>query len=153
MKANHGIARVGRVLQWQKLASYLVLGVCGASGVVWFFLLDAVHWSPTRVVLWWVLHGITGFLAIAAIGMALPHHVVATWRHHRNRWAGGLSLALLVALGLSALLLLYGPETAHDAGHWVHVVLGLLALVAFPWHVIRGRKSVGRPLRQPGTSR
>ena len=141
--------RVGRVTAWQRRSSYAVLGACALTGVVWFVLADALELAPPQLRLWWVGHGVTGFLAMAAIGMALPHHVVATWKHHRNRWLGGIALGLMLALASSALLLEYGQEPWHAALHWVHVGLGIAAVLAFPLHVLRGRRSVGRlPERQ-----
>ena len=141
--------RVGKVTGWQRWASHAVLGACALTGLVWFVLADALDQAPPQVRLWWVGHGVTGFLAMVAIGMALPHHVVATWKHHRNRWLGGIALGLLVALMLTALLLEYGQEPWHTALHWVHVGIGLAALLAFPLHVLRGRRSIGRlPVRR-----
>lgn len=137
--------RVGRVAQWQRRCTYLLLGACAVSGIFWFVLLDGYGLPPPRLTFWWIAHGVTSLVSLTVIGAALPHHVRATWRGHRNRWAGSLSLAALVLAATSALLLLYGAESLHDVMHWVHVGIGLAAALAFPWHVIRGRRSVGRP--------
>ena len=152
MKPHHGALRVGRMVRWQRWSSHAVLGACGASGLVWFLLMDAADWQPPQLVFWWVAHGITGTVALLAIGMALPHHVVATWRHHRNRLLGAIALAVLALLGVSALLLLYGKEPWHARVHWTHVAIGVAALLAVPLHVVRGRRSVARGLSSPRSS-
>jgi hypothetical protein len=147
LKPHHGALRIGRLARWQRWTSYAVLASCAATGVVWFALMDLAEWQPTKLVLWWVAHGATGFLAIMAIGMALPHHIVSTWRHHRNRWLGSIALGTLAALAVTALLLLYGKEAWHVGAHWTHVVFGLAALAAFPLHVLRGKRSLAKSIR------
>jgi hypothetical protein len=144
MSAHRAPMRVGRVARWQRRFSYAVLAACAVSGVVWFVLMDAYDLPPSKLTFWWVGHGIASFVTLLAIGCALPMHVTATWRHHRNRLAGALTLASLTIAGGSALLLLYGSEAWHTGAHWTHVAIGLAALLAFPWHVLRGRHSVGR---------
>jgi len=144
MSAHHGIARVGRVARWQRRFSYAVLTACAVSGVVWFVLLDVYDMSPSRLTFWWISHGVASFVTLIAIGCALPMHVTVTWRHYRNRLVGGLALATLTVTAGSALLLLYGAEGWHVPAHWTHIVIGVTALLAFPWHVLRGRRSVGR---------
>ena len=147
MKTRHGVLRIGRLARWQRWTSHVLLAACAATGLVWFALMDIAQWQPPAMVFWWIGHGVTGLLALMVIGMALPTHVVATWRHHRNRWLGSISLAALAVLALSALLLFYGQEGWHAASHWTHVLVGVLAVAAFPLHVVRGRRSVGKNLR------
>lgn len=144
MSAHHGIVRVGRVARWQRRFSYAVLAACAVSGVVWFVLMDGYELPPSKLTFWWIGHGVASFVTLIAIGCALPLHMTVTWRHHRNRVAGGLALAALLVAACSALLLLYGAETWHAGAHWTHVGVGIAALLAFPWHVLRGRRSVGR---------
>ena len=138
--------RAGRMARWQRLGSYVVLGLCAASGLVWFLGMDVLALAPPPLRLWWVLHGITGMLAALAIGAALPQHALMAWRARRNRGIGALLGATLAVLMLSALCLLYGLEQWHDAGHWTHVVVGLACAAAFPLHIWRGRRRTG-PMR------
>ncbi len=146
MKPHHGAMRIGRVARWQRRSSYLVLGACALTGLAWFVLLDAAGWPPPRLVPWWIGHGVTGVLTLVVIGSVLPHHVLSTWKHHRNRWLGGIAFAALILLALSALLLQYGPEPWHAAVHWAHVGVGIAAVLVFPLHVFGGRKSVARAI-------
>ena len=142
--SGHRSARVGRVARWVRNSTYALLGICAVTGIFWFVLLDAYQLPPPRLTFWWISHGVAGFICLLALGAALPHHVMATWRAHRNRWAGALSLAALALAAASALLLLYGAEGWHDTAHWCHVGIGLAALLCFPWHVVKGKSSVGR---------
>lgn len=141
------LPRIGRTARWQSRWSYAVLGACLSTGLVWFVMLDLVGWEPPRLVFWWIAHGVSGLLALMAIGAALPHHVTAAWRHHRNRLLGGATLALLGLAALVVLALLYGIESWHTPAHWLHVGLGIAAAIVFPWHVIKGRSSVAKMLR------
>ena len=151
VNGHHGAARVGRMARWQRRFSYGMLGACALTGLVWFVLADGWQLPPSRLRPWWVGHGVSSLVALVAIGGALSQHVVATWRHRRNRAAGALTLGALLVAGGSALLLLYGAESWHAAAHWTHVALGLGAAVLFPWHVVRGRRSIGQRAQGPGT--
>ncbi|WP_307688871.1 hypothetical protein [Variovorax ginsengisoli] len=140
---HHGATRVGRLPRWQRWLCYGLLGTCAATGLLWFVLLDALGMSPPQLRLWWVGHGVSGLAALLAIGSVLAHHVTATWRNHRNRWLGGLTLGSLAAGVCSAFVLMYGPEELHTCGHWAHVGLGMFALLVVPAHVVYGRRSRG----------
>ncbi|QHJ01016.1 hypothetical protein GT347_25325 [Xylophilus rhododendri] len=141
---HHGALRVGRVARWQRRAIHGVMGLCGISGLVWWLLLDGLGWPPPRLVFWWVLHGSCGMLALVALGLVLPQHVPAAWRHRRNRVPGALTLSAMVLAAGSALLLLYGNEAWHPAVHWLHTGMGGATLLAFAWHVLHGRRSIGQ---------
>jgi hypothetical protein len=151
MTRHARIVRLGRMARWQRLASYIVFGACFASGLVWFVLLDLVGLQPPQVVLWWIGHGVTSFITVCAIGAALPQHVVVAWRHRRNVVLGVITLIVVTTAAVTALLLLYGPEETHLLTHWAHVGVGLVAVVAFVWHVLTGRRS--QPKRLHGKSR
>ncbi len=142
MSRRHGVMRIGRMARWQRRCTYALFGTCFVSGIVWFALMDLGGWQPPQLVFWWIVHGVSSFVALLAIGAAIPQHVVATWRHHRNRLAGTTSFAFIALAALSALLLLYGPEASRAAVHWAHVGIGLGLVVAFAWHVLRGRRSL-----------
>ena len=143
--------RVGRMQRWQRRTTYTVLAACAATGSVWFVMLDFAHASPSRARFWWVAHGITAVLAAMTIGGAIVQHVVATWRSSRGRWSGSINLALLAALVGTALYLMYGAEAGHDAMHWIHSIVGLVAVLGFAWHVIWGRTRKPTVHRRRGT--
>jgi len=136
--------RLGRMPRWQRRSTYVVLGACAASGIVWFALLDWFHATPNVARPWWIAHGLTALVAAMAIGASAAQHVVVTWRAARSRWAGGINLALLLGLIATALYLMYGPEAGHDTAHWVHSIVGIVAVVGFVWHVLWGRTRVPR---------
>lgn len=142
MKPHHGVARIGRMARWQRRSTYLVLLMCALSGLGWFIGLDLLDMPPPHLTAWWLMHGVSGFVALVVIGAVLPAHVVATWRSRRNVLAGTAALALMGAVAATALLLLYGPEATRALAHGVHCLLGLTAGLAFVWHIVRGRRSV-----------
>lgn len=143
--------------RWHRLTTYVVLGLCAASGIGWFVVLDGLHRAPSEARPWWIAHGITAVIAAMAIGASATQHIVVTWRAARSRWAGSLNLALLVGLVATALYLMYGPEDGHDTMHWVHSIVGLVAVAGFAWHVVWGRTRVptayrnGHPARRERT--
>ena len=136
--------RLGRMSRWQRRTTYVVLGLCAGTGLVWFVLLDFLQATPSQARPWWIAHGLTAAVAAMAIGASAAQHVVVTWRAARSRWAGGLNLALLLGLVGTALYLMYGAEAGHDTVHWVHTIGGVVALVGFAWHVVWGRTRVPR---------
>lgn len=74
----------------------------------------------------------------------MPQHILVTWRAKRNRGGGLLAAVVLSILIMTSLLLFYGAESLHDQVRLIHVTLGLLLILVFPWHIIRGRKSVAQ---------
>ena len=136
--------RVGRMPRWQRRTTYAVLAACAGSGIVWFVLLDVVHAAQATARVWWIVHGVTAFVATMAIGGAIAQHVVVNWRHARGRRTGAVNLAMLVGLVGTALYLMYGNEPGHDALHWIHAIGGIAAVAVFAWHVIHGRTRVAR---------
>lgn len=141
---NHRKLRVGKMPAWQRRASYLLLGACFLSGLIWFLLADLFALMPPDLKPWWLIHGASSLISLIIIGSALPHHILVTWRFHRNRVVGLLSSLVLLGLLISAVLLFYGTETVHDAVRWIHIALGVAILILFPWHIVHGKKSVAR---------
>jgi hypothetical protein len=133
------VHRVGRMSRWQRWSIFIVMGVCLVSGVTYFLRQDLLDLPPSANRLWWILHGATSLIAILAIGAALSQHVLVAWRARRGRITGSINLVFLGILVVTTLVLFYGLETWHDAAHWIHVVAGLLAVVAFPGHILWGR--------------
>lgn len=133
--------RLGRMASWQRKFSYVFFALCAFTGLVWFVLGDFLQFSPPKLTFWWVTHGLTGLMCFVFIGAAMPQHIVVAWKSHRNRVGGALATCFIGMLVISTVLLYYGPEFIRDDIRMTHVILGLILLVLFPWHIIRGRKS------------
>ena len=133
--------RLGRMPTWQKLATYWIGTICLVTGLIWFFLADIFELRPPDLKIWWISHGVTGLLSLVLIGAALPQHVTVTWRSQRNRWGGLFSSLVLVFLAVSAGSLYYGSGEYHDTIRLCHILGGGVLLVAFPFHIIRGRNA------------
>lgn len=63
-------------------------------------------------------------------------HMRAGWRKHRLRASGALLCAGMLALGLSALFILYSGDEGHaNIAAWLHVGVGIALFLPFAWHV------------------
>jgi uncharacterized membrane protein len=69
----------------------------------------------------------------------LPLHIRLAWRTRRNLVSGFITLLLMALLGVSGLLLYYSGEDWRDGVRWLHIGVGLIAVVAMPAHVWFGR--------------
>lgn len=141
---HHGKLRLGKMARWQKWASYIFLVLSIFTGLIWFILADICDQLPGALRPWWVSHGVTSMICLLIIGAAMPQHILVTWRAKRNRGGGLLAAVVLSILIMTSLLLFYGAESLHDQVRLIHVTLGLLLILVFPWHIIRGRKSVAQ---------
>lgn len=139
---NHGRLRLGRMAKWQRWVSYTLFSLCVTTGLIWFVLGDLFEWMPPQLKAWWILHGITSILSLLLIGAALPQHISVAWKAKRNRIGGGISTFLLGLLLGSVMALYYGAASFHDEARWIHIALGVVLVVLFPWHILRGRKAV-----------
>ena len=146
------VVRVGRMSRWQRWTTFALMGICLASGVTYFVRQDLFDLPPSANRLWWILHGTISLVAMLAIGAALSQHVLVAWRAGRGRTSGAINLAFFVALVATTLLLFYGLEEWRGPAHWIHVVAGLCAVIAFPAHIVWGRTRVGKRRRFDGPS-
>jgi hypothetical protein len=138
------IVRVGRMAFWQRWTTHVVLLVCAITGVGYFVGQELLDLQPSANRYWWIAHGATGFVAILVIGGAITQHVVVAWRARRGRNTGTFNLVLLSSLVVTTMILFYGLEPWRLPAHWVHIGAGLVAIVAFPAHVLWGRTRKAR---------
>jgi Sec-independent protein secretion pathway component TatC len=119
--------RLGR---WHLGITIAVLAAVSFTGLAWFVRHDLMEREPDdlqRLLL--AAHGIFAYGAVLAFGSALPTHARLAWRHRRNI-ASGLSMIVTIGtLELTALWLYYGSEQLRDLARWVHMGVGLVALV------------------------
>lgn len=146
LDATHDTRTGGRWLRWsrRRWLAILAFGACLAM-VPWTVMLAnslpdryvALHWSTT-----WV-----GFDSLLMLSFAVTG--LATWRHHRARWAAALVTATLLACDAwfdvstaSTLSDMIGSAVTAAAGE-----LPLAALLIFLAH--RGREAAGAAERVP----
>jgi len=133
-------SRIGRLPDWQRNVTHLVLTICALSGLV-FFLKQSLGWwggrSGAHDVL--IIHGVSAAFAMMAFGAVLPAHIRISWIARRNRVSGISMLAVMAALMLSGLLLYYGTEESRDLAELTHDVIGFAALAVFPLHILIGK--------------
>lgn len=121
----------------QKSAVWTATTVVALSGVAWFVLHDLIDAEPgetERLLL--MLHGISAYAVLIAIGSLLPLHVRSGWHRRRKRWTGGSTLAMLVLLAVTGLVLYYGGEATREPARWIHVTIGIACIALFPTHAL-----------------
>lgn len=131
---------------------YVLLIACfvlvALTGTIWAVGWDLLDNDPgTLLYRLTQLHGAGGFLALLAIGSLLPQHVRFGWKSQRNRWSGCVTLAFAAILVISGYALYYGSLDLRPWAKWIHLILGLLAVVVVPLHVWLGRRSRSRRAR------
>lgn len=132
-----------RLAFWQKTAVFSTVTAVGLSGLFWFILHDVAgeDWSDSARVLL-MLHGISSYALLVAIGSLLPLHVRSGWRHGRNIVTGVTVTAIMTILGVTALMLYYGGDETQVVAKWVHLACGFCCFVLFPAHAfLVGRTS------------
>lgn len=121
----------------QKSAVWTAAAVVALSGVAWFVLHDLIDGEPgetERLLL--MLHGISAYAVLIAIGSLLPLHVRSGWHRRRKRWTGGSTLTMLVLLAITGLLLYYGGEATREPARWIHIAIGIASIALFPVHAL-----------------
>lgn len=120
---------------WQKLAIYGTTAMVGLSGLFWFILHDVVADDPgdwSHLLL--VLHGVSAYGLLVAVGSLLPLHVRAGWLRRRNLVTELVVIAVMAVLSITALMLYYGSEELQMPAKWLHLIVGLAGFVLFPAH-------------------
>jgi len=131
---KHGL---GKMPSWQRWFTISILCICSLSGIA-FLLGHEFHISRpfmgNRNVL--IIHGVSAAIALIAFGTVLPFHIKAGLKAKKNLISGISQLVLLVILVITAMLLYYGPEEAHEGSELTHWVLGLIFFIIFIFHAI-----------------
>ncbi len=130
-----------RLGPWHRRFVLAALIAVALSGVLRYVLHDLVGLDsgelPHDVL---VVHGVASFAALIAFGSLLPVHLVVGWRQGRNRLSGAIVLSLFAALIATALLLYYaGGEETQAWSRLVHLIVGAVAIVGVPLHMVLGR--------------
>ena len=119
---------------WQKVAVYGITTTAGLSGLFRFILHDVADdpsdWSHLLL----VLHGISAYALLVAIGSLLPLHVRAGWLRRRNLVTGLMLITAMAILGVTALMLYYGSEELQMPAKWLHLLVGFAGVILFPAH-------------------
>jgi hypothetical protein len=125
----------------------------GLSGLFWFILHDVVTDDPgdwSHVLL--VLHGVSAYALLVAVGSLLPLHVRAGWLRRRNIVTGLMVIIAMAALGVTAQMLYYGGEELQMPAKWLHLIVGLGGFVLFPAHALM-RPATREPANAPKEDR
>lgn len=130
-----------RLHRWHYRTVVAVFFGVAVSGALWSLLYDALGREPdslSRLLLQW--HGAFAMLALLALGALLPQHVRFAWHAARNRWSGGVMLAVAALVVATGYGLYYANESLRDWSKWIHLGIGLAAFAALPVHIWLGRR-------------
>lgn len=124
-----------RLGPWQKTAVLSTAMAVGLSGLFWFIVHDigGEAWSDGAHVLL-ILHGVSSYALLVAIGSLLPLHVRSGWLRRRNMVTGLAVTASMAVLSVTALMLYYGGEEMQAVAKWVHLAFGFGGFILFPAH-------------------
>ena len=136
--------RIGRMPRWQRWTTWIVVGACLVSGLAYLVAMDGIDGSPRTLSFWWIAHGTSSLVALAVIGGAATSHALIAWRARRGRRLGLLNVVTLATLAVTAVFLFYGWQSGRGVAAWIHSAVGVVAFVAFPAHVWRGRRRSAR---------
>lgn len=147
-RRHHAGKHVARLSPRRERLVHGIGSLLWSSGVAWivlhYFLRQPGEFGeqPHPLEIWSLrLHGAAAFATLWLLGLLWPIHVLPAWRARRR--ASGLVVAgasfVLVASGW---LLYYGSGDDARAGvALVHWCVGLVLLLPYLWHVLRGRNA------------
>lgn len=121
----------------QKSVVWTAIAVVALTGLAWFILHDLVETErgeTQRLLL--TLHGVSAYATLIVMGSLLPLHVRSGWHRRRKRWTGGTTLAVLVLLAVTGLVLYYGSEETRETARWLHIGIGIVCMALFPVHAM-----------------
>jgi hypothetical protein len=134
--------------RWQRWGIYGLSTALLLTGLVWLCLESFVRiegvfgpeHSPWQQRLL-MAHGTLALPMLWLVGVLWSAHVQRAWVAGKNRVTGGLMLAIVALLALTAAQLYYLADERWRAlaslGHWL---VGLSMMVALPLHIWRGRR-------------
>jgi hypothetical protein len=128
----------------------VLLLVSGAGWLVAHYLLHGpadFPGAPHPSEPWWLrIHGAAAMAFLLAVGALWPQHIRSGWRQHVNRPSAIVLMVLLGVLTLTAYGLYYVVgDQARAIISITHWVIGLVASVGLPVHVMLGRRTTGKP--------
>jgi len=95
------------------------------------------------------VHAFAGFVFIGFTGALVTVHMRVGWRCRRNHLSGIGLVVLIAGILVSAMGVYYaGNETLSIFSSVGHLLSSLLAVGAFAWHFLHGRR-INRPGRKP----
>ena len=130
---------------WQKFAIFSTATAVGLSGLLWFVLHDVMFAESDGMAdiahMLLVLHGVSSYALLVAVGSLLPVHVRSGWQRRRNLTTGLTVTGAIAILGATALVLYYGGEEMHAPAKWLHLIFGFACFAVFPAHAFFGERS------------
>ena len=128
----------------RRRAVYAVFALLLVSGIVWLlarWLMDEPEAQAPWLAWSMKLHGAAAWVAAFLLGTLWSSHIRHAWVRRRNRLAGGLFAAGVVALIVSGYALYYvNGELARGVAEWLHWIVGVALGVLFWVHQWVGRQ-------------
>lgn len=126
----------------QKWLTYVGLIGVAISGVWWSYLHDLTQSKAFDLMHnLLIIHGATAFVSMLILGALMPQHMRMAWHAKRNRWSGGSMAAIALVIIVTGFGLYYAGENYRDPVKWVHLIVGLVSIIALILHIWFGRRS------------
>lgn len=124
-------------------AAFVALSLTGAAWLVADWKKDGFGddiWQQVAASMLMV-HGGAAMLTLLLMGALIPVHLLRAWRAAKNRVSGS-AMALCNAVLIATAFGLYylGSEAVRPWMSWIHIGAGLSLALAFPIHIMLGRR-------------
>ncbi len=128
---------------------YATLGVLLLTGLIWAgirYFFRSGEDEVNRLEPWMLkAHGAAAMLSLVLLGMLIPLHIKRAWHAGKNRLSGAAMVAWFSVVTITGYGLYYsGGETMRQWTSWIHLGAGALILPLIAWHVVAGRRAMGR---------
>lgn len=138
-----------RLSNLHRRSLYLIWLVISISGVYFAYSQDWQMQEPSDLSVQTLkVHGIFAALMLLMIGSLITTHIRMSLHRKRNMLTGLVMLTVMLVLSFSGTGLYYSPENWHENMKWIHIWIGLIAILALPIHIIMGRFLKKRMLKK-----
>ena len=125
--------------KFHRYSVYIVWCVLSISGLYFFYVQDWQMQEPNQWSLWSLkTHGIFAAAMIFLIGSIVPVHIKLSLKIKRNVSSGLTLLTIMIILILTGVGLYYSPEEWHELVKWLHIGIGIFAILLLPLHIVIG---------------
>jgi hypothetical protein len=128
---------------FQRWNLYILFFILSVTGLLWTSLHEIVMSKDLKFMHQLIIiHGIFALFWSVIFGSIMTQHIRLAWHANRNRLSGSLNIIFFVFIMITGLGLYYANEDQHNIFKWIHILLGVILIIALPLHIFLGRKRV-----------